>query len=312
MTDVHCTICQGDHTRKAFSLRGYDIFKCMVCDFAFVYPPPSASELDTYYSSPAYYEKSIAERGRIEWDINRRLLILERLFPQKGRLLDVGCAAGFFLSAAKASGWEVLGVEQSHHTAKEAIDLVGERVLVATLEQANISGPFDVVCLWEVIEHSQDPFRLLQKAASLLARGGILCLSTPNLQSVLAKIMGRRFPALMPPEHLGYFSIKPLKHIFSQLNLKKVKMSSFSNIAADEFYNGVVKYYIDSDRLERSKGLTTLVLTIGMLVAPLMKIVDLGGLGTEMEVYLTKDFGTSRDGSEEEITIQPDGKTPGG
>lgn len=140
----------------------------------------------------------------------------------RGRLLDVGCGTGLFLEAASARGWEVAGVELSMTAAAEARRRVGERVAVGTLEEAKFSDDtFDVVTLWEVIEHVPQPVKLLSEVRRVLRPGGVLLLSTPNGRSLFHRIahwsyiltLGRwNFPArrIYSSGHLYYFTKQTL------------------------------------------------------------------------------------------------------
>lgn len=128
-----------------------------------------------------------------------------------GRLLDVGCGNGLFLEAASARGWEVAGVELSAPAAAEARRRVGERVSLGTLEDAKFSeDAFDVVTLWEVIEHVPHPVRLLSEIRRVLRPGGMLLLSTPNADSLFHR--GARWSYLLT---LGQWSFPARRIYFS-------------------------------------------------------------------------------------------------
>lgn len=113
---------------------------------------------------------------------------VETLIPP-GRLLDVGCGNGLFLEAASARGWEVAGVELSAAAAAAARERVGPRVTLGTLEEAEFQeNTFDVVTLWEVIEHVSHPVRLLSEVRRVLRPGGMVLLSTPNAHSIFHRV----------------------------------------------------------------------------------------------------------------------------
>jgi hypothetical protein len=85
------------------------------------------------------------------------------------------------------------------------------QVLCTTLEAASLpQGSFDVVTAWDVLEHVPHPLRFMRLAADLLKQGGFLFVNVPDLDSFASRLLGPRWPALLP-EHLSYFNQKSLK-----------------------------------------------------------------------------------------------------
>ncbi len=104
----------------------------------------------------------------------------ERRGPGPGRLLDVGCATGEFLAAARARGWDTYGVEPSPPAAQEAASASGSPIHNGTLDTAAYATSwFDVITMWDVIEHLQSPRAYIEQAARLLKPGGA-CLASPH------------------------------------------------------------------------------------------------------------------------------------
>ena len=127
----------------------------------------------------------------------------------RGRLLDVGCHIGVFLELAAARGWLAEGVEPSRW-ASELARARGLRVTRGTLRGAALpSAAFDVVTIWDVIEHFPDPVAELREVHRLLRPGGLVGITTMNVDSPVARLLGRRWPWLMQM-HLYYFSVRTL------------------------------------------------------------------------------------------------------
>lgn len=120
--------------------------------------------------------------------------------PGVRRVLDIGCALGWSLDAAKEAGLESSGVELSEHGAREA----GKRHPVRRTTGEFPDGAFDAVTLVDVIEHVRDPVGLLREACRLLRPGGRLALTTPDASSLSARLLGPRWPYVIP-EHVVYF-----------------------------------------------------------------------------------------------------------
>jgi 2-polyprenyl-3-methyl-5-hydroxy-6-metoxy-1,4-benzoquinol methylase len=123
----------------------------------------------------------------------------------RGRLLDIGCATGDFLVAARQAGWQTQGVELSAY-AVEVARRHGLDVRVGTLTEAHLPpASFDAVTMLDVIEHLSDPLSELKEVHRVLRPGGIVCLETPNWQSIYRRLLRRRWAALQPRVHLVYF-----------------------------------------------------------------------------------------------------------
>ena len=163
-------------------------------------------------------------RGR-QATANRHLGIIRR-YSRPSRLLDIGCASGMFLRRAAADGWSVVGVEPSQQLsrlAKENLDGRGE-IIPTTLQTASLTGAaFDVVTMWDVLEHVPEPAEFLRTAASLLRPGGHLFVNVPDLDSLQARLLGARWPLLLP-EHLNYFNRGSLAYCGKQAGLLALHM----------------------------------------------------------------------------------------
>jgi len=146
--------------------------------------------------------------SKVEQD---RLRDLARLHPQRGTLLDVGCAFGRFLLLAGKAGWQPLGVELSAPAAKIARES-GLEVIGGTLQTADLpDASVDAVTLWEVIEHVRSPLDELGQIARILKPGGVIALSTPNAASLRARQEGPDWYGYhVSREHLLFFTPKTL------------------------------------------------------------------------------------------------------
>ena len=141
----------------------------------------------------------------------RHAKLLDR-WAAKGRLLDIGCASGIFLDAASGRGWDVTGLEPNTHLAAKAAERVPAAVVSnTTLEEAELQlGSFDAVTLWDVLEHVTDPVAFLSTCRRLVKPSGTVLLKVPDLDSWQARVMGARWPLLLP-EHLSYFTRPSLR-----------------------------------------------------------------------------------------------------
>jgi SAM-dependent methyltransferase len=187
------------------------VLRCQTCRFGFCQRRPSDSDLARLYRDMdvRVYEAEATGRKRTA---AVEVAIVER-HAAVGRILDVGCASGAFLCASSHRGWAVVGVEPSPTLADRATAALGEggRVMACTLQEAGFPpGSFDVLTLWDVLEHVPDPCTFLSACAALVRDGGHIFANVPNLDSWPARLMGDRWPLLLP-EHLNYFNPSSLR-----------------------------------------------------------------------------------------------------
>jgi len=146
------------------------------------------------------------------------------LSPAEGkRLLDVGAATGFFLDLARQNGWDTVGIEPAERAAAMAR---GKKLKVTTgvLEPGLYAeSSFDVVTLWDVLEHLADPMATMRVVSALLKPGGIVAINTPDSSSLWSRLMGSRWHLLCPPEHLCLFGNGLLNHMLTEIGLDIVE-----------------------------------------------------------------------------------------
>jgi 2-polyprenyl-3-methyl-5-hydroxy-6-metoxy-1,4-benzoquinol methylase len=158
-----------------------------------------------------------AERAGRELTFAKHLAALQTVTgPAAGRrLLDVGAYTGVFVDVARVAGWDACGVEPS----RWAVDVAKRRglpIIEGTLTASELAGKrFDVVTMWDVIEHVPDPAVELGRAYSLLVPGGLLAVHTMDVDSLIARILGARWPWLMDM-HIHYFSRRTLRQMLQK------------------------------------------------------------------------------------------------
>jgi 2-polyprenyl-3-methyl-5-hydroxy-6-metoxy-1,4-benzoquinol methylase len=194
-------------------------------------PQPTWQELDSHYQSDytAYTVQHL--RGApalpqlaLSYGLQRRCRLILQL-RQQGRLLDIGAATGGFLNAMRHhSGWELHGVEPVQSAAQLARDQLGLNILPTTLEQAHFSdGQFDVVTLWDVLEHLPDPHASLNEIYRVTAPGAWLVLQIPDVRSWEAKLWGRWWIGYDAPRHLYAFPKEALSALLRATGFELVQ-----------------------------------------------------------------------------------------
>ena len=218
--EPHCPLCEGTSVAFRYKDAALPIRWCS-CGMVFLYPQPSDKQLREIYQSSYYLSWGIAgddeeaPRAMKHHTFSRQLKTLAR-YVKPGKVLDVGCATGFFLDVASSAGWEVHGVELSEYAAEVARGRFGEHVFKGTLEQAGYPDEsFDVVTLFDLLEHVPDPRLFLREVRRLLRPDGILLIVTPDITSLSARIMGHRW-SHFKREHLHYFSPETITHLLTE------------------------------------------------------------------------------------------------
>lgn len=212
MTLPACVLC-GAPAPLRFRVRGHAVHRCDRCDLEFVWPTPDPATVRAVYAQgyftgaqgAGYDDYFGRERDIARRKADTRLAALRSLGFHGGRLLDVGCAAGYFVEAAAAAGWDAYGVEPSPEAREGASSAVASRVF-ETLDASLARGPFDAVTLWDVLEHLPDPLATLRALRGAMREGAALGVVVPVLGSVNTRVAPRTWDQYKPPEHLWYWS----------------------------------------------------------------------------------------------------------
>lgn len=150
--------------------------------------------------------------------------IIEKIMPQKGKILDVGCSRGYFLDVL--DDWETYGIEMSKTSAQIAEKKHGEKIQTCFFENyPETESFFDVITFQDCLDHFINPIDAIQKSKRMLKEGGVLVIKVHNHGCLWAKISKEEFYAIIPPFHLQYFNTKSLAaHIEKEgFEIKKIK-----------------------------------------------------------------------------------------
>lgn len=147
---------------------------------------------------------------------------LERLFPRKGKLLDIGTNTGLFVKLAIDSGWQAEGLEPNRWAVKYAREKYGIKIIAKPFED-NIfpRDSFAVITMWDVIEHFTDPVAEMKRVYRYLRPGGLFAFSTIDPKSSLAKIMGTKWPWYMEM-HKVFFPVSAARHYLRSAGFQKI------------------------------------------------------------------------------------------
>jgi 2-polyprenyl-3-methyl-5-hydroxy-6-metoxy-1,4-benzoquinol methylase len=246
-----CYLCKGGRLRMKFPARGggqsegaaaYNctsfghrshppIWECEDCGMLFQWPMRSAQELLSAYQGvedPLY----VAEKENRYHTFRR---VVRALGPPLGRtLLDVGAYCGYFLDVAREAGFRPEGLELSHWAAGHARSLGFTVHGVPLAELAARGVQYDVVTLWDVVEHFADPRAELEAAFRLVRPGGRIYLSTIDAGSLVARLLGGQWPWLMDM-HLFYFGRSTLATLLEGVGFHVKDTRTYTHIISADY-----------------------------------------------------------------------------
>ena len=238
-----CPACEDSRTDHSFSKADFSIWQCRKCGSMFVADPPDSGRLAAIYGSNVYYDLPTESIERIKHENARRLRLIARHGNYR-TLLDVGCAKGLLLDAAKAMGFDTYGTELSRRNVELCLEH-GHKVIQGYAQDMTDvpEGKFDVITCLDVIEHVDRPIDMLLTLTGMLADHGLLVVSTPNYSGTVARLLGERDPFLIPPEHLNFFTRKGMHLLFFRSHLSIQRFVTFGRLTREEQGRVVGKYF---------------------------------------------------------------------
>jgi SAM-dependent methyltransferase len=194
----------------------FAIVRCASCGLTYTNPRPDERGISRFY--PADYHPH--RRGCKVRQARRPGSFWSRVFgrpcrerrgalpwPGPGRLLDFGCGTGNFLKLMADQGWQVTGLDAAVGAVGSVREEHGLTALVGTLPHPDLRpGSFDVITMWQSLEHVHRPLAILREAYRLLVPGGKLIVATPNIDSLPFRLFGKSWFALDLPRHLTHFT----------------------------------------------------------------------------------------------------------
>jgi len=225
-----CPICNNNNTHLLFELTNSNkIFRCDKCTVQLLYPQLNDETLSKLYSENYY--KAWGIQGENENHAIKKMKVATfklrlnaiKKFISSGNILDVGCATGFFLEAAKEQGFVPYGIEISEYSAAISKKKFGNnQIFCGTIETAPLKeNSFDAITMSDLIEHVRNPIQSLSKAEKLLKNNGVIMIMTPNSNSVSNRLMKKKWTHYKL-EHFFYFNKKSISVLAESCGLEVV------------------------------------------------------------------------------------------
>jgi len=208
----------------------YTLLRCPACSLAWLANPPKPAEMHKHYTEA--YDRLISAAGQNSpgrWRDRNAALAPHK---QSGVLLDLGCSSGTFLQTLSGKDWELVGIEMSAESAKQARAKSGANVFVGDILDAQFPPEsFDVITCFDVLEHVYEPLQVMEKVGEWLKPGGIFYVLVPNIDSAEAKVFKTYWHGLEMPRHLSHFSPPSLRNLAKLVGLSEVSLETRRNPA---------------------------------------------------------------------------------
>jgi SAM-dependent methyltransferase len=254
LTQARCAACGGGRLKQHFQVAGAagaeglipttdrfgtalsDIVRCLDCGHMQLEQLPSEAELSEAYAgaeSTDYLEEEPGQRHTAG-------VLLDQIEPYvaSGRMLDLGCWAGFLLDEARLRGWQTLGIEPSLFASNFARERFGLDVRTTDLFEAELEPrSYDAVVMGDVIEHLPDPGRALDHIASLVAPRAVLHLTLPDAGSLVARSLRSRWWSVIPT-HVQYFTRRSLRTLLGRHGWEVVELTTAPKAFTVDYYLG--------------------------------------------------------------------------
>lgn len=233
-----CPLCSAA-VRERLRLPHASVYRCLApaCRLEFASPQLADEALAAAYRR-LYYpadggKKPVLENTSRDVTVQALQGVSQRVGPVSGmQLLDYGCGRGEFSRIAREFGLVPVGIEQDPEARRqiERQSLFPVYPTLESLEQQEGHNRFDLIILWQVIEHLRRPWDELTRLRGLLAKNGWLVAATPNAEGLKARTLGSRWDNYANPTHFYYFSRQSLRRVFERSGLSPVEEWRFKMV----------------------------------------------------------------------------------
>jgi len=226
--DRWCPLVEAPDVTKGGSELWFAVVQCQRCGLCFTNPRPTRPTIGRFYPPEYAPHQARPPRAETPWtkrlkktlrgrETERKVLPLQG----KGRLLDFGCGGGSYLRRMHQQGWKVVGLDTSAAAVRRVRQGLGLPAFEGSLPCSDLpAGGFDVVTMWQVLEHVHDPLEVLRDAHRLLVPGGRLVLTVPNIDSLSFRLFGAWWYSLDLPRHLTHFTPSTLYQMLDRAGFR--------------------------------------------------------------------------------------------
>ena len=194
-----------------------------------------------FYFHGKEYSNYKQDKKVLQKNFNLRLKILKKFKSfVSHNLLEIGSAYGFFLEVANKYFLKVKGIDITREGCYHAKNKLRLDVICQDFLKWNVkSAQYDIICMWDTIEHLKRPDLFIKKINKVLKKDGLLALTTGDISSIVAKLRGEKWRLIHPPTHVHYFSRKVLLNLLTKHGFEVVYVGypGFYRSLDNIFYN---------------------------------------------------------------------------
>lgn len=251
---MNCPLCQSE-SKFAFEVKGFALRDCLKCRHRFASIAADEAHVAEIYDGSYFsgggagYADYLAEAEMLKTRGRTYAKNLEKFLRKKGRMLDVGAAAGYILQGFIDKNWQGVGLEPNAEMAKFGRENFGLDVRQGSFESFQTDEKFELISMIQVVAHFYDPRTAFAKAANLLNENAFLLIETWNRESFSARIFGRNWHEYSPPSVLQWFSEKGLTEFLTEFGFEKIASGRPSKRISGAHAKSLLKYRIGDNFL---------------------------------------------------------------
>jgi len=243
-----CPVCDTPPGRGLFVKDGFRHVQCPECGLIYVSLILREDVMEKYWREELAWTGVLNSGPQMELDRLKYLygldLISHRL--EGRRLLDIGSGPGGFVRLAGEAGWQATALELNQESSRQ-LEAEGYQVIVRQLEMADLpTDSYDLISLWEVLEHLPDPKSIMAEARRLLNPDGLFLILVPNVKSLVSRLLHEKSNTFGGHSHLNHFSPETLAALLDGVGLKVLEMETVitelgtinNHLAFEDHYNG--------------------------------------------------------------------------
>lgn len=231
--DIPCNICSSNDATVVFEAgvaQQHRIVRCKQCSLLYASPRSMLHEREGEVEEipleqDRYSQQRLAKEILQVGDYAKTWKLLNSLYPNRGKMLEVGCGYGYLLARFREEGWDVIGIDPYKGGCAYTKATHGIEAIPAILENAGFADEtFDVVILNHVIEHMPDPLKSLREINRVLKKGGHFVIETPRYDTLMFKIFGKRERSVSYSGHFYFFTTESLEKMYNLAGFRRTKL----------------------------------------------------------------------------------------
>jgi len=232
---MECPLCNKQKIKYVEAEKnGYKLYKCLYCHLYFINPIPGKGDLIKFYSSYLeekkykYSNKELREyRIKKLWQNRYKHINKYYRINKNTKVLEVGPGSGEWIETLVNNNVKnFTGIELSNDEYRLLDNKYGEKIIHKDLLNYFNSKRFDIIFLWDVLEHLRDIKSNIIHLKNLLKKDGILVFSVPNINSVSWLLLKGKWRFFIPPEHIYYYNYKNIKYFAKKFNFKIISFNT--------------------------------------------------------------------------------------